>query len=198
MPRWRAAVRRLRRTSLPEPAISGFIVMRSHLVWLMPGLTQGPPWWHARLSAMMDSGMTVSGGLAHIIEWHLLPPFGSSKILLISFLGQHPVPYQDPPGVRQLIQVVIVLSGQGGWFSSVVPEHFDEPSFLSRVYAEAEQSSRLCLRFQQQLVGSPFSHGMKVVAVVLVAQLWPTLCDPVDCSLPGFSLCRILQARILE
>ena len=24
------------------------------------------------------------------------------------------------------------------------------------------------------------------------------LCDPVDCSLPGFSVLRILQARILE
>ena len=26
----------------------------------------------------------------------------------------------------------------------------------------------------------------------------PTLCDPIDCSLPGFSVCGILQARILE
>ena len=31
-----------------------------------------------------------------------------------------------------------------------------------------------------------------------VAQLCPTLCDPVDCSLPGSSLHGILQARILE
>ena len=31
-----------------------------------------------------------------------------------------------------------------------------------------------------------------------VAQLCPTLCDPVDCSLPGFSVHGILQARILE
>ena len=31
-----------------------------------------------------------------------------------------------------------------------------------------------------------------------VAQSCPTLCDPVDCSLPGFSVYRILQARILE
>ena len=33
---------------------------------------------------------------------------------------------------------------------------------------------------------------------VLVVQLCPTLCDPMDCSLPGSSVCRILQARILE
>ena len=33
---------------------------------------------------------------------------------------------------------------------------------------------------------------------MLVAQLCPTLCDPMDCSLPGSSVCGILQARILE
>ena len=30
------------------------------------------------------------------------------------------------------------------------------------------------------------------------AQSYPTLCDPVDCSLPGSSVHGILQARILE
>ena len=33
---------------------------------------------------------------------------------------------------------------------------------------------------------------------VLVTQSCPTLCDPMDPSLPGFSVCGILQARILE
>ena len=33
---------------------------------------------------------------------------------------------------------------------------------------------------------------------VLVAQLCPTLCDPMDCSQPGSCVCGILQARILE
>ena len=31
-----------------------------------------------------------------------------------------------------------------------------------------------------------------------VTQLCPTLCDPMDCSLPGSSLHGILQARVLE
>ena len=31
-----------------------------------------------------------------------------------------------------------------------------------------------------------------------VAQSFPTLCDPMDCSLPGSSLHGILQARVLE
>ena len=33
---------------------------------------------------------------------------------------------------------------------------------------------------------------------VLVAQLYPTLCNPMDCSPPGCSIHGILQARILE
>ena len=34
--------------------------------------------------------------------------------------------------------------------------------------------------------------------VNVVAQSCPTLCDPVDCSLPGSSLHGIFQARVLE
>ena len=31
-----------------------------------------------------------------------------------------------------------------------------------------------------------------------VTQSCPTLCDPVDCSLPGSSVYEIFQARVLE
>ena len=40
-----------------------------------------------------------------------------------------------------------------------------------------------------------WSKGMKEREV---AQSCPTLCDPMDCSLPGSSLHGILQARVLE
>ena len=33
---------------------------------------------------------------------------------------------------------------------------------------------------------------------IFVTQLYPTLCDPMNCSLPGFSVHEIRQARILE
>ena len=33
---------------------------------------------------------------------------------------------------------------------------------------------------------------------VLVAQLCPTLCDPMDCSPQGPSVCGVFQGRILE
>ena len=36
------------------------------------------------------------------------------------------------------------------------------------------------------------------VCVCVCTQLCPSLCDPMDCSLPGFSVHGILQARILE
>ena len=37
-----------------------------------------------------------------------------------------------------------------------------------------------------------------MVMCMLVAQSCPTLCDPMDCSPPGFSVYGISQARILE
>ena len=43
---------------------------------------------------------------------------------------------------------------------------------------------------------SPFCECLKWVSEV--AQLCPTVCDPMDCSLPGSSVHGILQARILE
>ena len=39
---------------------------------------------------------------------------------------------------------------------------------------------------------------MKVKSESEVAQLCPTLGDPMDCSLPGSSIHGILQARVLE
>ena len=39
---------------------------------------------------------------------------------------------------------------------------------------------------------------MKSEVKMLVTQSCPTLCGPMDCSLPGSSVHGILQARILE
>ena len=46
----------------------------------------------------------------------------------------------------------------------------------------------------------PLYVGYLVCACVCAKSLQscPTLCDPMDCSLPGSSVHRILQARILE
>ena len=42
------------------------------------------------------------------------------------------------------------------------------------------------------------THVCLCVCCVLVTQTCPSLCDPIDCSLPGFSVHGILQARIQE
>ena len=41
-------------------------------------------------------------------------------------------------------------------------------------------------------------YGEHYVLCVLVIQSCPTLCDPIDCSLPGSAVHGILPARILE
>ena len=60
---------------------------------------------------------------------------------------------------------------------------------------------RASFSFSEPLCGLPFSASlfMKVkVKESEVAQPCLTLCDPVDCSLPGSSIHGILQARILK
>ena len=44
----------------------------------------------------------------------------------------------------------------------------------------------------------PYKAGVFVCVCGKPLQLYPTLCDPMDCSLPGSSVHGILQARILE
>ena len=51
---------------------------------------------------------------------HLLPLFGSSQILQL-ILGEAPYFLSRTPVVRQLMQAVITMPGQGGQFQSMVP-----------------------------------------------------------------------------
>ena len=93
--------------------VSGFMVrglvsklpLASHLVWPIFGLTWGPSWWQTHLSAKMGSSAKDSGRLVRqYVGWCLLPPFGLSQILLVSFWQQHHIPYHSttgPPVVRQ-------------------------------------------------------------------------------------------------
>ena len=51
----------------------------------------------------------------------------------------------------------------------------------------------------RELVVEFFTYsGCVCVCVCFMAQSCLTLCDPMDCSPPGFSVHGILQARILE
>ena len=44
-------------------------------------------------------------------------------------------------------------------------------------------------------MGGRFEHMLANRKCVLVAQSCPALCDPMDCSPPGFSVLEIFQAR---
>ena len=68
---------------------------------------------------------------------------------------------------------------------------------------------RLCVTPQTAAHQASLSLGLEWVAISFsnawkwkvkseVAQSCPTLSDPMDCSLPGSSVCGIFQARVLE
>lgn len=70
---------------------------------------------------------------------------------------------------------------------------------------EKNPSSLLCLGcfanvFKETKTGAYLSNGCDShrSPVVLAVQVCSPLCDPMDCRMPGFSVCGILQARILE
>ena len=72
-------------------------------------------------------------------------------------------------------------------------------TFLNRIYALERQKKKLTK------INTVWITAEKEISRVLeqekeseVAQLCPTLCDPVDCNLPGSSVHGILQAKILE
>ena len=67
-------------------------------------------------------------------------------------------------------------------------------SFSSSVSSVTSWFFQLYLLMNHRSVLSENVHAR----YVLVSQLCPTLCDPMDCSLPGSSVHGILQARILE
>ena len=70
----------------------------------------------ACISVKADSSVRISGKLAgYIMGWHLLPHFGHSRILLVGFGSSLSVLcfLPGPPVVRQLMQAVIIMTGQG-------------------------------------------------------------------------------------
>ena len=73
------------------------------------------------------------------------------------------------------------------------PHHIPTPQVQDR-------TSNRPVHYTQEIRQHIWSHSAtgQWLVVVLVAQSCPTLCDPMDCSLPGCSVHRILQARILE
>ena len=74
--------------------------------------------------------------------------------------------------------------------SNSVQPHRRQPSRLPRPWDSPGKNTGVGCHFLLQC--------MKVKSESEVAQLCPTLRDPMDCSLPGSSVHGIFQARVLE
>ena len=65
------------------------------------------------------------------------------------------------------------------------------------MFSSGGPSVRFLTRYDGE-VSEPLVGRQGAVAAAESLQLCPPLCDPMDCSLPGFSVHGILQARTLE
>ena len=74
--------------------------------------------------------------------------------------------------------------------SDSVRSHRQQPTRLPRPWDSPGKNTGVVCHFLLQC--------MKVKSESEVAQSRPTLCDPMDCSLPGSSVHGIFQARVLE
>ena len=83
------------------------------------------------------------------------------------------------------------LAGEWWGFSVVQMFHSENLSL-------SEDLGRDYFPFYLQGLHESHIYQMKLWMCAKSLQLCPTLCDPMDCSLPGSSVHGILQARILE
>ena len=85
-----------------------------------------------------------------------------------------------------------------------LPTSLESPVLLSTHFASSALSFSQLLSYfsqaHQHLSPIHYLSFFRVLAAVAAKslQLCPTLCDPMDCRLPGFSIHGILQARTLE
>ena len=97
-----------------------------------------------------------------------------------------------------------------GWKCHKVEEGCIPIFHHGRLLTELSYLTTICMRNKLRLLVKPLRFGGPFICTylkasstetevkVLVAQLCSTLCNPMDCSLPGLSVHGILQARILE
>ena len=97
-----------------------------------------------------------------------------------------------------------------GWKCHKVEEGCIPIFHHGRLLTELSYLTTICMRNKLILLVKPVRFGGPFICTylkasstetdvkVLVAQLCSTLCNPMDCSLPGLSVHGILQARMLE
>ena len=111
-------------------------------------------------------------------------------------LGHHSVPSWAPCAIEQLPTSYFTHGGVYIYHCS--SPNLSHPPLLP--LCPHVHSLCLCLYScpANRFICTIFSRFYESESESEVAQLYPTLCDPVDCSLPGSSICGALQARILE
>ena len=88
-----------------------------------------------------------------------------------------------------------IFKGKKSWYDSI-----DLKEMLSFKYVCQESVCKIVEKIHTHTHTHTHTGNIYVYIImcVLVAQSFPTLCYPMDYSPPGFSVHRILQARILE
>jgi len=97
-------------------------------------------------------------------------------------------PWELPPPRISPTNAMLMLSHFSR--SDSVRPHRWQPTRLSRPWDSPGKNTGVGCHFLLQ--------SMKVKSESEVAQSCPTLCDPMDCSLPGSSIHGIFQARVLD
>ena len=110
-----------------------------------------------------------------------LHPF--SFLMVGPYQGDHWIPPHPQAGGEESGYLASVMS------DSVRP-HRRQPTRLPRPWDSPGKNTGVGCHFLLQ--------RMRVKRESEVALLCPTLCDPMDCSLPGSSVHGIFQARVLE
>ena len=146
----------------------------------------------------------------NILEWAAIPSpgkFSDPGIKLISpalanrptpvFLpgkshGQRSLVGYSPWGCKRIRYVLGTQQQQKINYTSIKKENV--PGQKTKEKRKKENF----LDLKDMSVQTEKIHWIDYAAAAKSLQLCPTLCDPMDCSLPGFSVHGILQARTLE
>ena len=136
-------------------------------------------------------------------DWTLAPCLGSEG-------ESWPQHHQGSPGISSLVlakcSVVKCVSTYCSYFACawegcMSSRGLESPSDIKMQAFSPASHTPLALTiriFQVLFLVLPPSFLMHSSMCVCVAQSWPTLCYPMDCSRPGSSLHGVFQARILE
>ena len=135
---------------------------------------------------------TLSCSMGHLVPWPGIE-LGPSALGVWSL--SHWITREVPQSLfcqplYFLLLLLLLLSHFRVWLFSCVRPHRRQPTRLPHPWDSPGKNTGVGCHFLLQCV--------EVKSEREVAQLCPTLSDPMDCSLPGSAVHRIFQARVLD